>query len=72
MHRHMFEDFVNNSLTRIQRIIESVVSLSAFFSGIPLLELTTARSEQNPEVNTVMQTDRKPIGSCLRVGKRYS
>lgn len=72
MHRHIFEDFVNNSLTRIQRIIESVVSLPAFFSGIPLLKLTIARSEQNPEVSTVMQTDRKPIGSCLRVGKRYS
>ena len=69
MHRHIFEDFVNNSFTRIQRIIESMVSLPGFFSGIPLLELTTAR---NPEVSTMMQTDRKPTGSCLRVGKRYS
>lgn len=69
MHRHIFEDFVNNSFTRIQRIIESMVSLPGFFSGIPLLQLTTAR---NPQVSTVKQTDRKPTGSCLRVGKRYS
>lgn len=69
MHRHIFEDFVNNSFTRIQRIIESMVSLPAFFSGIPFLELTTAR---NPEASPRRQTDRKPAGSCLRVRKRYS